>query len=71
MRRLIVQSLALLLCGGVSASVALARREARPYANMYGAVVLCDGMAEDTAAHVRLVEYGNGQIIYRCVKGGW
>lgn len=40
------------------------------YANMYGAVVLCDRMAEDTAANVRLVEYGGGHIVYRCVKEG-
>lgn len=42
----------------------------------YSAVVLCHGMAEDTAAHVYLVRYGtdaNGvpHIVYRCRTQGY
>ena len=37
----------------------------------YPAVVLCEHMAEDAAAHVKLVSYGDGQIVYRCMKNGY
>ncbi len=42
----------------------------------YLAVIRCHGMAEDTAAHVRLVEYHVGPsgipyIVYRCKTHGY
>ena len=42
----------------------------------YSATVLCHGMAEDTAGHVRLVDYsvgpdGTPRIVYRCKHTGY
>jgi hypothetical protein len=45
----------------------------RPHA--YDAILLCPKLAEDSAAHVRLVQYGHAPegmvIVYRCLKGGY
>lgn len=42
-----------------------------PAVNEYHAILRCEGLAEDSAAHVKLVEYGNGSIVYQCLKNGY
>jgi hypothetical protein len=37
----------------------------------YPAVLICPRLAEDSAAHVKLVEYGSGRIVYRCQREGY
>jgi hypothetical protein len=43
----------------------------RPHA--YDAILLCPKLAEDSAAHVRLVQYENAPeglvVVYKCRKG--
>jgi hypothetical protein len=45
----------------------------RPHA--YDAILLCPKLAEDSAAHVRLVQYENAPegrvIVYRCMREGY
>lgn len=57
--------------------IMLAAGEARSTTqhHRYTATVRCDRLAEDTAAHVRLVKYeptDDGLVlVYRCADGGW
>ena len=39
--------------------------------NHYAATVRCPSMAEDSAAHVRLVVYDPPRIVYRCERNGY
>ena len=44
--------------------------------NRYNATVVCNGMAEDSAAHVRLVRFdhnadGTYTLVYRCKHTGY
>lgn len=42
-------------------------------ANHYPATVICPAMAEDAAAHLRLVRYeaGGSVLVYRCERKGY
>lgn len=49
-----------------------------PQRNVYDALLRCPGLAEDSAAHVRLVRYDPGAgsdgetlIVYRCLRNGY
>jgi hypothetical protein len=55
-----------------SGATALANGSAdRP--NAHDAVVICAHLAEDSAAHVRLIDYGHdgNPLTYRCEKNGY
>jgi hypothetical protein len=38
---------------------------------VYGATIRCAHMAEDSAAHVRLLDYSSGRIVSRCLRRGF
>ena len=59
---------------GVSLSTgfsALASPNRNPKA--HDAIVLCNHLAEDSATHVRLVDYGHdgNPLVYRCERNGY
>ena len=60
--------LAMILVAGLYVGRSTAGRTHR-----YPAVVRCKAMAEDTAAHVKLVKYEHdgATLVYRCVGGGY
>jgi len=45
----------------------------RDLPNAHPAIVLCKNLAEDTAGHVRLVDYGpdGHPLVYRCMHTGY
>lgn len=58
-------------CGALWAAV-LADVRPHPGPERHPAVVLCDHQwAEDSAAHLRLVSYGDGVTVYRCDRRGY
>lgn len=66
MRRLIVLAIA----GVVFVSGMLVGNAGRQF--RYDAVIRCrEQLQEDSAAHVKLVRYGDGHIVYRCTARGY
>lgn len=63
MRVVIVGAIALVLVGIGAAS-------AHEPTHVTQAIIRCaDVLTEDSAAHIRLVQYGNGLVVYRCTRG--
>jgi hypothetical protein len=71
MRRTLGIVLASSLLVGIGA---VAQASPKP-SHAYDAILLCPKLAEDSAAHVRLVQYENAPeglvIVYRCKKYGY
>jgi hypothetical protein len=76
--RMLKRTVGLVLAGSVLVGIgAVSQAQAdtrRPHA--YDAIVLCNpGIAEDSAGHVRLVQYEHAPeglvIVYRCKKNGY
>jgi hypothetical protein len=61
------------LTSGLTSALASDHNVKRPRA--HDAIVLCAHMAEDSAAHVRLVDYGQTpegfSLVYRCERTGY
>ena len=57
----------------LSAGVSAIAHGFDPRPNAHPAIVLCKGLAEDSAAHVRLVDYGHdgNPLVYRCMHTGY
>lgn len=67
-----------LVVGSYEATLAKQAAPRTVHPNAYDAIIRCKGMAEDSAAHVRLVVYqgssetgGEPRIVYRCKTQGY
>lgn len=48
-----------------------ARALTHTHTRTHTAHIICSAWAEDTAAHIRLVDYDNGHATYRCTRHGY
>lgn len=78
LRRAALTALAALMLVSCAYEAALAHAHStdRPIPHRYSATLVCNGLAEDSAAHVRLVRYdvvGDDHVVlvYRCLHAGY
>lgn len=68
---IVTLSIALAYTMGTWYAHALTSRSRVPIRNVHSVTVVCNGWAEDSAAHLRLVLFGNGVAVYRCERHGY
>jgi len=62
---------ALVYAAGTAYARTLTHIQRVPLSYVHTAIVVCDGWAEDTAAHIRLRTYDDGVAVYVCERHGY